>query len=196
MSVSSKFCKLRNVRNLNSRTLRRLRFLSFVSQYFKNIETRAKRKPYHYCNHQYTFFVYLLPHLFFFKGCQTTCFKNSSYIFFKSGGNWSSSRFVCSSQGGDLVSIETEEEWQFINNEIKNRYTWNTSVWHIGLRKIKSVWTWESGEQLNISKWRDSEPDDSDKRAEISKNGSLFNGIPENHKSAFICEMLEGKIRF
>ena len=83
MSVSSKFCKLRNVRSLNSRTLRRLRFLSFVSQYFKNIETRAKRKPYHYCNHQYTFFVYLLPHLFFLKGAKQPVSKTPLTYFSK-----------------------------------------------------------------------------------------------------------------
>ena len=171
-------------------------FCHLLLNTLKNIQTRAKRKPYHYCYHQHTFFVYLLPHLFFLKGCQTTCFKNSSYIFSKSGGNWSFNRFVCSSQGGDLVSIETEEEWQFISNEIEHRGTWNTSVWHIGLRKIEGIWTWESGERLNISKWRDSEPDGNDERAEISKNGSLFNGTPGNHKSAFICEMLEGKIKF
>ena len=34
-----------------------------------------------------------------------------------------------------------------------------------------------SGEQLNISKWRDFEPDGEDIRAEIYKNGGFFNGI-------------------
>ena len=54
--------------------------------------------------------------------------------------------FVCSRQGGYLVSIETEEEWQFINNEIQKHGTWNTSAWHIGLHQIDKVWTWLSGE--------------------------------------------------
>ena len=52
--------------------------------------------------------------------------------------------------GGDLVSIETEEEWQFINREIKKRATWITGALHIGLEKKGGVWTWLSGEQLNI----------------------------------------------
>ena len=34
-----------------------------------------------------------------------------------------------------LVSIETEEEWQFINREIQKRGTWTTGAWHIGLRR-------------------------------------------------------------
>ena len=144
----------------------------------------------------YIFFVYLFLFFFFLIECQATCFKNSSYIFSKSGRYWYNNENVCYLQGGYLVSIETEEEWQFINQEIQKRGTWNTSAWHIGLRKRDKVWTWESGEQLNISKWQDSQLDDNDDRAEISKNGSLFNGISRGDKNAFICEMPRSKITF
>ena len=129
--------------------------------------------------------------------CQATCFKNSSYIFSKSGRFWVNNRNICSSQGGYLVSIETEGEWQFINCEIKKRGTWTTGAWHIGLEKKGGVWTWLSGEQLNISKWRDSEPDGEDIRAEISKNGGFFNGILfTSSRNAYICETPGGKITF
>ena len=124
---------------------------------------------------------------------QPTHFK-SSYIFSKSVRDWNNSRRVCNDQGFDLISIETEEEWQFLNDEIQKRGTWNTSAWHIGLWKIGGVWSWLSGEQLNISKWRDSEPDDTDDYAEISRNGGLFNGISRNDKNAYICEIPGGKI--
>ena len=139
----------------------------------------------------YIFFVYLFLYFFFIE-CQATCFKNSSYIFSKSGRGWSDNRHVCFEQGFDLVSIETEEEWKFIKHEIQKRGTWNTSAWHIGLWKIGGVWTWTSGKKLNISKWRDSEPDGNDDYAEISKNGSLFNGISD--ENAYICEIPGGKI--
>ena len=131
--------------------------------------------------------------LVFLVECQATCFKNS-YIFSKSSRDWNNSRRVCKDQGFDLVSIETEEEWQFISNEIQKRGTWNASAWHIGLWKIGEVWTWLSGEQLNISKWRDSEPEDTEDYAEISKNGGLFNGISRNDKNGYICEIPGGKI--
>ena len=55
-------------------------------------------------------FIYLLP-----IECQATYFKNSSCIFSTWERVWVNNRNVCSSQGGYLVSIETEEEWQFIN---------------------------------------------------------------------------------
>ena len=137
--------------------------------------------------------VYGIEVLVFLIECQATCFK-SSYIFSSSVRDWINSRRVCNDQGFDLISIETEEEWQFISNEIQKRSTWNTVAWHIGLWKIGGVWTWLSGKQLNISKWRDSEPDGSDDYAEISKNGGLFNGISRNDKNAYICEIPGGKI--
>ena len=83
-----------------------------------------------------------------------------------------------------------------INCEIKKRGTWTTGAWHIGLEKKGKVWTWVNGEQLNISKWRDSEPDGKDKMAEISKNGSFFNGISTLSRNAYICETPGGKITF
>nr|XP_058950880.1 low affinity immunoglobulin epsilon Fc receptor-like [Pocillopora verrucosa] len=129
--------------------------------------------------------------------CQPNCFKNSSYIFSKGKVYRFYNKEVCSILGGYLVSIETEEEWQFINHEIQKRGTWNTSTtnaWLIGLEKKDGVWIWKSGEQLNISKWRDSEPNVNDERAEISMNRGLFNGISRNDKGdAYICEMPGGK---
>ncbi|CAH3159293.1 unnamed protein product, partial [Pocillopora meandrina] len=123
-------------------------------------------------------------------------FKNSSYIFSKSGKNRHHNWLVCINQGGDLVSIETQEEWQFISHEIQKRGTSNTNAWHIGLTKRYGNWTWSSGENLSISKWRDSQPDGNDSCAEISKNGGLFNSISCYDKNAFICEMPGGKITF
>ena len=103
---------------------------------------------------------------------------------------------VCYKQGGYLVSIETQEEWQFISHEIQKRGTSNTSAWHIGLLRRDAVWTWLSGEKLSISKWRDSQPDGNENQAEISKNGGLFNGISWVDENALICEMPGGKITF
>ena len=103
---------------------------------------------------------------------------------------------VCYHLGGHLVFIETEEEWQFINHKIQKRGNSNTNAWHIGLWERFRDWTWVNGEQLNISKWRDSEPNGNDDFAEISKNGGLFNGITLDDKNAYICEIPGGKITF
>ena len=102
---------------------------------------------------------------------------------------------ACKYQGGYLVSIETEEEWQSINQEIKKRSSWNTTGWHIGLKKNATTWTWESGAQLNISKWRLKDKKTKG-RGGISKNNSLFYPISWSEINAFICEMPKGKQKF
>ena len=78
----------------------------------------------------------------------------------------------------------------------QKRIAWNTNAWHIGLRKRAGIWTWESGQQLSILKWRDSEARGNDNCAEISNNGGLFDDISWNNKNAYICEMPVGKITF
>ena len=135
--------------------------------------------------------VYLFIYLFVVE-CQDTCFNNSRYIFSKWGESWEKNRQACKDQGGDLVSIETEEEWHFINDEIQKRSSWNTSAWHIGLCKKDTVWTWENGKQLNISKWRDTVATLSGHHAKITKSESL-NSTTKKDSRAFICEMPQGK---
>ena len=68
-------------------------------------------------------------YFFFFHRVPSNLFQNSSYIFSKSGRNSRDNWRVCTFQGGYLVSIETEEDWQFINDEIQKRGTSNTSTW-------------------------------------------------------------------
>ncbi|PFX17532.1 Macrophage mannose receptor 1 [Stylophora pistillata] len=122
-------------------------------------------------------------------GCQDTRLKSSSHTFSKRGKSWRQNRGTCVNQGGDLVSIKTEEEWQFIYREIRKCNTWDTSAWHIGLQYEAGEWIWASRVLLYISKWRSSHPDGYARWAEISKNDSLFNSIPRYVLKAFICEM-------
>ena len=48
------------------------------------------------------FFVYIFIPLIFLIECQETCFKNSSYVFSKSGTRWNFNWYVCWYQGGFL----------------------------------------------------------------------------------------------
>lgn len=49
-----------------------------------------------------------------------------------SGLKWGFNRGLCEGCRGDLISTETEEEWNFINSEIRNR---RLLEWYIGLKK-------------------------------------------------------------
>ena len=79
---------------------------------------------------------YLCLHFYHVVECPNITFKNSRYIISVDGWYWHLNRDICQSQGGDLVSIETEEEWNFINNEIQRRNTSSCkNKWSIGLMK-------------------------------------------------------------
>ena len=73
-------------------------------------------------------------------------FSGSSYIFYRSNGNWYNwkrSKTICEQSGYNLVSIESREEWNFLNQAIQKE---NTTEYFIGLRKDTStgVWRWLS----------------------------------------------------
>ena len=73
-------------------------------------------------------------------------FSGSSYIFYRSNGsryNWDRSKTICEQSGHNLVSIESREEWNFLNQTIQEM---ETIAYFIGLRKNTStgVWRWLS----------------------------------------------------
>ena len=52
--------------------------------------------------------------------------------------------------------MESEQEWQFIKNEIQNQKTDSQyKEWFIGLEKNSTTqrWTWINGKSLTINKW-------------------------------------------
>ena len=77
-------------------------------------------------------------------------FSGSSYIFYGSNGNWYNwerSKTICEQSGYNLVSIESREEWNFLNQAIQKE---NTTEYFIGLRKDTStgVWRWLSDDSI------------------------------------------------
>ena len=73
-------------------------------------------------------------------------FSGSSYIFYRNNGNWYNwerSKIICEQSGYNLVSIESREEWNFLNRTIQKK---DTIEYFIGLRKDTStgVWRWLS----------------------------------------------------
>ncbi|XP_022801244.1 uncharacterized protein LOC111338943 [Stylophora pistillata] len=133
--------------------------------------------------------------------CTSISFKNSWYIFSESGKRWEENRDFCRCKGGDLVSIETEQEWKFINKEIQKRSTTDGNhEWDIGLIKKDANWTWVSGIPLTICKWSKGAPSgDGDvgqiyKKSPYGKQG-LFNDLAGNRPEAFICEISKGYCR-
>ena len=115
---------------------------------------------------------------------------------------WLWNRETCQRQGGDLISIETEEEWKFINDEIQRRNTWfSRSEWSIGLTKKAGNWTWVSERPLTIRKWGKGEPSGEHDAAfmyKLSSNGTraVFGSVNSTSASwqAYVCEISKGKL--
>ncbi len=137
--------------------------------------------------------------MFFCVGSEDLCFENSCYLFKESGKTWAENQNVCKGKGGDLVSMETESEWQFIKNEIQKICVGHNNEWYIGLKKEQNVWRWVSGRPLTISKWQQTEPSGDGDVAIMAKDYprnkyGLFNDLPNTNERAFICELPKGKM--
>ena len=101
---------------------------------------------------------------FSFTGLIHAVFNCSNYTFHKNstqGRSWETSRLLCrNSSKGDLVSIEEEEERNFVKNIIKSL----TAISYItGLKKDDGKWKWLSNQTtVNSSQgkspWAPGEP--------------------------------------
>ena len=92
--------------------------------------------------------------------------------------------------------IESEQEWQFIKNEIQNKKSGGQfNEWFIGLEKNLTTqrWTWINGKSLTIDKWRKNGINRDDPYALIHEEyprgfkGS-FSSIRADLSRGWICE--------
>ena len=93
--------------------------------------------------------------------------------------------------------METEEEWEFVNNQVQKLTNQFLDDWHIGLQKLQGRWTWVSGKPLTINKWQPGEPFGDGPYTVMSKNypiGSygLFNDLSDYVPKGYICEKPKG----
>ena len=97
--------------------------------------------------------------------------------------------------------MESEQEWQFITNEIQNKTGNRYDEWFIGLEKNSTTWrwTWINGKSVTIDKWykEGNNPDPADSYGIIHKEyphgfkGS-FSTIKGDLQRGWICEKETG----
>ena len=93
--------------------------------------------------------------------------------------------------------MESEQEWQFITNEIQNKTGNRYDEWYMGLKKNSKTqrWAWINGKSLTIDKWykEGNNPDPADLYGIIHKEfprgfkGS-FGTLSGNLQRGWICE--------
>ena len=111
--------------------------------------------------------------------------------------NWQQAKGSCEFKKKHLVVMETEREWEFINEEIKKQTTADVqkTEWHIGLflNSTTKNWTWINGKPLTVNKWQPNKPDKYSRFAIIAREGppghyGSFNSIKSSIQRAWICE--------
>ena len=133
-------------------------------------------------------------------------FSGSSYIFYRSDGNWYNwerSKTICEQSG---YNLESREEWNFLNQAIQKE---NTTEYFIGLRKDPTgVWRWLSDNSIvnasNKGDWPWAKGQPSDGNGELScaemyrdylHNFGRYNDVPCSMpipQAGFICEFKGG----
>ena len=132
----------------------------------------------------------------FFLATPKTC---SCFSIHEEGVTWPDARKSCQYHGGDLVSIETEHEWQVLKGQIENRTNRFNNSWYIGLRmKSRGIWTWVSGKPLTLNQWHGWKPRDGAPYAVMTKTFSpgtkgFFRNVKGSIFAGFICEKPVGK---
>ena len=132
------------------------------------------------------------------KAIKHFVFGGSNYTFHTESEktNWENSRLACKATGSDLVSIESLEELNFLNNTIQ---TMETTEYFIGLRKYSKFgeWRWISNNStVNKSKgtfpWAKSQPSGDGHCVIMYKDYEdyfgLYNDLPCTTHRPCICE--------
>ncbi|XP_031566278.1 adhesion G protein-coupled receptor L2-like [Actinia tenebrosa] len=122
------------------------------------------------------------------------------YLFFPNGSTWNDNRKKCLNMSADLVSLETEDEWKFITNELQNMTNRFQDEWHVGLQRRGEVsskaWFWLTGVRLNYDHWQPYQPSGDGRCVNIAreylKSTGGFNDLAclgWYSPRGFICEM-------
>ena len=159
------------------------------------ILSRLHHYRYHNCYHQHTFFRLFIHSFIFSHRVPSNLFQKLLLRIFEKCSKMEF-QLVCLLVPGRLLSLHRNWRRMAVYQSWVKSVLLGINEWHSGLRKRAGICTWESGQQLSILKWRDSEARGNDNCAEISNNGGLFDGISWNNKNAYICDMPVGKITF
>ncbi|KAM3596019.1 uncharacterized protein V6R79_007050 [Siganus canaliculatus] len=92
-------------------------------------------------------------------------FNGRCYSYVARHLTWADAERNCVSQGGNLVSIHSLEEQNFVTNLIKNFDSTQSWTW-IGLSDLhrESRWMWSDGCAVNFQFWSPGQPDNAHKK--------------------------------
>ncbi|XP_062283176.1 galactose-specific lectin nattectin-like [Scomber scombrus] len=121
-------------------------------------------------------------------------FKGRCYKFNIVEKDWADAERTCTSYGGNLASIRSIAERNFIRELIRNKAKVEKTTWIGGYDKVKeNVWLWSDGSHFDFEGWGKGEPNNhsgGEGCMEINWDGkNVVNDIKCHVKRSFICAM-------
>ncbi|XP_015249663.1 PREDICTED: lactose-binding lectin l-2-like [Cyprinodon variegatus] len=119
-------------------------------------------------------------------------FGDRCYKYFGSRVTWGDAELLCVSEEGNLVSIHSQEEHDFVNLLIKNFDPIQGPTW-IGLTDFhrEGGWIWSDGSKHRFSIWSQGNPNNFDgyEHCAHTNDGSQYywNDVPCSRTFAFVC---------
>ncbi|XP_071103799.1 macrophage mannose receptor 1-like isoform X2 [Haliotis cracherodii] len=128
-----------------------------------------------------------------FYGCQPGWkpYLNSCYLVVKTEVTWQAARTACRAAGGDLASVASKTENQFINSQIQKGF--NDGVW-IGFNDLKNTnsFVWTNGDVNKFTNWARNEPNNYQGHAEdcvvLYSNGAQWNDDSCDANHGYVCK--------
>ncbi|XP_067686863.1 macrophage mannose receptor 1-like [Haliotis asinina] len=128
-----------------------------------------------------------------YYGCQPGWkpYLNSCYLVVKTEVTWQAARTACRAAGGDLTSVASKIENQFINSQIQKGF--NDGVW-IGFNALKNVnsFVWTNGDPNQYTNWARNEPNNYQGHQEncvlMYSNGAQWNDDACDSNHGYVCK--------
>ncbi|XP_015228628.1 PREDICTED: galactose-specific lectin nattectin-like [Cyprinodon variegatus] len=124
-----------------------------------------------------------------------TQFGSRCFIFYYQSRTWSDAEKFCISIGGNLASIHSIEENNFVS-ELVHRVTGGSrDTWIGGYDAVtENTWLWSDGSSLEFVNWYQDQPDNGHSSRnqhcmEINYAGEYWNDMPCSTRMPCVCSM-------
>ena len=126
-------------------------------------------------------------------------YKNNKYIFYNTALSWEDASKWCEDNGGHLVTIKDQDEWNAISDLLKQA---NGARCWLGANSKNGDWKWVTGEKITFDAWDSGQPDNAGGieyyLGTYSSDTTLperslitcynWNDFSSEYKAGFICE--------
>ncbi|XP_035999345.1 galactose-specific lectin nattectin isoform X1 [Fundulus heteroclitus] len=120
-----------------------------------------------------------------------TWYNGRCYRFVKQERGWYEAEKACNGLSGNLASIQTLDEYDFISDLIYSKTGSHTSTWVGGYKVKKGAWLWSDGSPFTFSGWSPGEPNNSGGKEncmQINLRGRKFvNDADCDIRLSFVC---------